>query len=301
MKKSLILLITLITMFMFSACSTGVVPPGTTVIIAKTNGESEVKTAGKWTAWGRDRVYFIDGKLKSFMEHMKILCKDKVNMDVDIKWLGSFDISTKEQIQMIKTKVPSVKASVDGDDVYTLSLQNFYKTAMSDIIRSNSRMVISPYVTDKIPEDRDTIEKEIKKRVLVRLDKLDYPVKTTDLLLSNLDFDETVTDQRKEIKKAELEDEKKAALAKANVAEARRAADLAMENGKAKIIEANVEAKANKIRSDSITPQILAMKQWEVLGEAAQSQNNAIWVVPFEALKSSDVLTNMAVKSLKNK
>jgi regulator of protease activity HflC (stomatin/prohibitin superfamily) len=302
MKRSIItvMLAMFVVGMLFTGCSTGVVPPGTVVMKATTGGEIEITTSGKYTAVGRDRIYFLDTKLKAFTENMHILCKDKVNMDVDVKWLGSFVADTPEQQKTIITKVPSVKTEVDGKEVYVLSLADFYKTAMSDIVRSNARMVVSPYVTDNIPEERQAIEKEISKRVIARLNKLGFPVKTTDILVSNLDFDDAVTDQRKAIKKAELDDQRKAALAKADVAQAKRDADIEREKGKAAIEKAKAKATANKILDASITPNILALKQWEVLEEAARGPNNQIWVMPYEALKTG-VITNVALKSRSGK
>ncbi len=284
------LVLVLIVVINLVGCSTGVVPPGTTVIITKTNGDNVIYTKGKYTATGRDRIYFLDTKLKSFTETLNILCKDKVNMKVDIKWIGSFIADTENQIDIITKKVPITKSN--ENNTYHLSLSQFYSTAVADIIRSNSRMIISPYVTDTIPEQRQEIEKTIRKAVLARLTKLQFPLKTSDLMVSNLDFDPTVTAQRTAIKKAELDDELKAATAKAAVAQAKRDADIAREKGKALIEQAKAKAAANKILDKSITPNILAIKQWEVLELAATSPNNQFWVLPYEALKTG-VMTNV--------
>ena len=83
-----------------------VVPPGKTVIILTPGGEGKVVDKGVYKAWGRDRLYFVDRKLKSFSESMKILCKDDINMDVDLKAVLSFDISSSS-IEFIKSKVPA--------------------------------------------------------------------------------------------------------------------------------------------------------------------------------------------------
>ncbi len=298
MKRYLIGLIAIMFVFSFLiGCTSRVVPPGTTVIVLSSGGDVKVKHQGSYTAYGRDRVYFVDTKLKSFTEQMKILCKDKVNMTVDVKWIGSFDV-TKDKIKIIKEKVPSTKVKGDSDiKGYQLSLQKFYEIAIKDIVRANSRMVVSPYVTDAIPDHREKIEGAIKKRILNRLKKLKYPIKTSDILLSNLDFDEQITKTRQAIKAAELEDQKRAALAKAAVAQARRDEEIAREQGKADIVRAQVKAKQNEIISKSITPEILAMKQWDVLEEAAKGPNNEIFVIPYEALKTSDLTSTVVSKS----
>lgn len=283
-------------------CQTKVVPPGTTVIVLEADGDVNVYNKGSYMAYGRDRVYFVDTKLKSFTESMKILCKDRVNMSVDVKWIGSFDVN-KNSIETIKSKVPSQKISNGDLEGFQLSLEGFYNIAIRDIVRANSRVIIAPYKTDEIPDSREDIESSIKKKILDRLKSLGYPVKTTDILLSNLDFDEKITQTRQAIKAAELEDQRKAALAKAAVAQAKRDEEIAREQGKAAIVRAQVKAQSNKIISSSITPEILAMKQWEVLEEAAKGPNNEIFVIPYEALRSSDltglVINKSALRKLK--
>jgi len=281
------------------ACSTGVVPPSTIVIVAKTSGETETKTNGKFTAWGRDRVYFIDTKLKGFTEKMQILCKDDVNMMVDVKWTGSFDVSSSKKIEMIKSKVPSVPIETGDITGYQLSLDRFYKTAMADIVRANSRKVVSPYNTDSIVSSRDDIEKAIKKAVVDRFVALGFPVKSTDVLLSNLDYDPEITKQRKAIKKAQLEDKRKAAEAKATVAQALRDEDIARAQGKALIERKRAEAKGNEILTKSITPAILAMRQWEVLETMAKGTNNEMIIIPYEAVNSKTLTEAVNRRSLR--
>ena len=297
MKKYFTLLAIIIMSLAAFGCTSRVVPPGTTVIVLSSSGNIEIKKQGSYVAYGRDRVYFIDTKLKSFTESIKILCKDKVNMSVDVKWIGSFDTS-KNNIPIIKEKVPATKID-DNSDIngFQLSLSEFYKIAIRDIIKANTRMVISPYVTDAIPEEREMIEASIKNRILDRLKKLGYPVKTSDILLSNLDFDDRITETRQAIKAAELEDQRRAALAKASVAQAKRDEEIAREQGKASIVRAQVKAAQNEIVSKSITPEILAMKQWEVLEEAAKGPNNEIFVIPYEALKTRDLTSTLVNKS----
>jgi regulator of protease activity HflC (stomatin/prohibitin superfamily) len=282
-----------------ASCRLGtVVPPGVIVIILDADGEIKIHRQGVYKAYGRDRIYFVDTKLKGYTESMKILCKDDVNMSVDVKWVGSFAIQEKH-IKFIKEKVPSEK--VDSGDIsgYRLSLNKFYETAIRDIIRSITRLEVSPYVTDSIPSNRIKIGAAIKKRVLERLKKLNYPLETADVLLSNLDYPPSVQRHREEIKKAELEDLKSAALAKARVRQAERDEDIAREEGKAELERAKAKAAANRILTKSITPELLAMRQWDVLEAMAAGPNNEVIVIPYEAIKPQVLDTVISRRSMR--
>ena len=276
-----------------------VVPPGTVVIKLDAGGNTTIHREGVYKAYGRDRIYFIDTKLQSFTETLHILCKDKVNLTVDVKWIGSFEVSQQEQVDVIKEKVPSEKVTEGDISGFRLSLEQFYKTALKDIIRATARQQISPYVTDIVPEKRTQIEATVRKMILGRLDKLNYPVATADILLSNIDFDEKVTETRKAIKAAQLEDEKRAALADAAVRQAVRDKDIARERGKALIEESKARAQANAIMTKSLTPEILALKQWEVLEKMATGPNNEMIVIPFDALRTDMLGTTMNRQSFR--
>ena len=299
MKKFLLCIGIVILLFTFG-CNTGVVPPGNVVIITKTNGDTSIIKSGKYTSWGRDRVYFVDMRLKAFTEKMKILCADDINMAVDVKWLGSFDVSN-QMMEVIKTQVPSESVKVDDNEVRLLSLPKFYKIAMKDIIRSNSRDVVQPYITDNIPSNRKQITAAIKKLVIQRFKALGFPIKTSDILLSNLDYPPEVTKQRKAIKKAMLKDEEEAALAEARIAKSVREEEIARWEGKGQIVRAQTAAAENMIISASITPAILANKQWDTIAAMANSQNNQVFVLPYEALKNTGITAGILNKQALDK
>ena len=299
MRKILFSMVVCVMALFTSGCSTQVVPPGTVVIVLQADGDSSVHTEGSYMAWGRDRVYFVDTKLKGFTEKMEILCTDNINMSVDVKWVGSFD-ANKQNVKVIKEKVPATEVKTGDIEGYELSLKKFYDTAMKDIIRASTRAIVAKYSTDEVREFRDKIQADIKKRVSDRLKNLKYPVASTDIMVSNLDYPEEITTQRKAIKNAQLEDEKQAALSVAAIAQAQRAASIARERGKAKIEEAKADAAANNIRSKSLTPQILMVKQWDTL-EIIGGREGDLMIVPFEALEKTVVpaLTGEAVERSK--
>jgi regulator of protease activity HflC (stomatin/prohibitin superfamily) len=244
--------------------------------------------------WGRDKVYFVDTKLKSYSKSLKILCADDINMDVSVKWVGSFAVN-KETIDVIKAKVPATRTKRNDISGYELSLDQFYKIAMDDIVSSITRSTISVYKTDNIREKREEIRNSIKSKVIARLKELKYPVETADVLITNLDYPPEITAMRKKIKNAELKDLENAAIAKAEVAKARRDAELAAEKGKAKLVQAEADAAANRVRAASLTPEIIMIKQIEMYEKLAQGPNNTAIMIPFSAL-GSDITNTMMLR-----
>lgn len=269
------------------------VPAGKTVIILKPSGQSAIHEKGVYKAWGRDKAYFVDQKLKSFTEKMNILCGDDINMKVDVKAVLSFDV-TKDSIAFIQKKVPTVKVA---GGKFELSLDHFYKMAVTDIIRGSARNTISPLETDDIRPNRQKLEAEIQELVANRIKELGYPLNLSAVLISNIDYPKTVQDMREKIKEAQLRDQERAAEAEAQLAEAQRQVAIEQEKAKVRMIKARAQADENEILSSSLTPEFLMWRQMEVLeltaGRLAAGKSNTVFMMPFQMMDRQ--LTNSAI------
>jgi regulator of protease activity HflC (stomatin/prohibitin superfamily) len=253
-----------------------------------------------YKAWGRDKIYFIDTKLQSFKQGMNILCADDINMSVSIKWLGSFKV-TPNTIEIIKSKIPAKKINKGDMKGFELSLKSFYDMAVHDIVSSITRTIVSKYKTDNIKDNREVIRNTIKKQVLKRLNELSYPLETADILITNLDYPTEVTAMRKRIKQAQLKDQENSALAKAEVAKAERDAQIAKKKGEAELIRASLKAKANKIKSESLTKQILMARQIEAISQLANGKNNTVFIMPYDMMQTDTPNTLILSQALKAK
>jgi regulator of protease activity HflC (stomatin/prohibitin superfamily) len=279
-----------------------VVPPGKQVILLHPNGSTEIHDKGVYKAWGRTQAYFVDQKLQSFPERMNILCKDEINLEnVDIKTILSFDAS-KENIQFIKEKVPAVKnVDLGGKE---LSLDRFYEMTVGDIVRGTARNVISQHTTEQVRPNRQRLETEIQQGVTERIAALGYPLTVSAVLISNIDYPAEVTAQRKAIKNAQLEDEKQAALAEAQLADQKRQVAVEQEKAKVRLIKAQAQADENAILTESLTPEFLQWRQYEVMENTAkvlgEGASNTVFMMPYQTM-TPDTLNTAVLKSALSK
>jgi regulator of protease activity HflC (stomatin/prohibitin superfamily) len=289
-------LLVLVSILIFASGCGRVVPPGSTVVILKPRGEPIIKSEGIFRALGRDKVYIVDEKLKSYPKKLNVLCSDDINMSVNMKWIGSFQV-TANTIDVLKKKIPSTPSN-EGGITGRISLDQFFKTAMEDMLSATARDIISPYKTDNIREKREEIQQAVKQKFVARMQELKYPVNTADVLITNLDYPKSVTEMRNKIKQADLQDLENAAIAKAAVAKAKRDAELEAERGKAMLVKAEADAAANKIRAASLTPEILAVKKLETLVKLAEGPNNNTVIIPFEGLQGGMANTMLTREAL---
>ena len=276
-------------------CGT-VVPPGKQVILIHPSGENEVVATGVYKAWGRTKVYFLDQKYISKEEQMNILCSDDINLSVDVKGLVGFDISSDENVEFIKNRVPAVDSPDEAGK--ELSLDKFYEMVIKDLLRGTARNIVSAYSTEEVNPNRQKIEEDIKTLVTERVSQLGYPVTISATLVSNIDYPDSVTKTREAIKRAELADEEKAALAEAALAEAQRQVET--ENAKVRMVRAQAQADENKILTESLTPQFLMWRQFEVMEVTAQNlaegQSNTVFMMPYQTM-NPDMLNSAVIKN----
>lgn len=285
--------LSLLALVLFVGCGE-VVPPGQKVILLHANGSSEVIEDGVYKAWGRTKTYFVDQKIKSFTESMKILCADDINMDIDMKVLVSFDAS-EESVEFIKAKVPAIR-NEEGN--MELSLDKFYAMAVKDVLRGTARNVISVNITDDIRPNRETIEATLNVEGRKRLKELKFPV-TVSLLISNINYPKVVTDAREAIKNAQLEDQKRAALAEAELAEQQRQVAVEEERAKVRMVKAQAQADENAILTGSLTQEFLMWRQLEVMENVAiglaKSPSNTVFMMPYQTM-SPDMLNTAILR-----
>ncbi len=287
---------------MFTGCLGTVVPPGKKVIILHPSGDSTIISEGVYRAWGRDRCYFVDQKLKTFTESMQILCSDDINMDVDVKAVLSFQVD-EASIDFIKEKVPAVPTAAGAElEGRELSLDKFYEMTVKDIIRASARTVICTFETDDIRPNRQQIEADLSTAVRERIKILKYPLNVSAVLVANIDYPEVVIAQRNAIKNAQLEDQKAAALAEAAMAEAQRQVGIETEEAKVRMIKAQAQADENEILAKSLTPEYLTWRQLEVMENVstamAKGQNNVVFIMPYSAINQSTMNTAMLRESI---
>ena len=164
---------------------------------------------------------------------------------------------------------------------------NWEEKIINPVVRDVVRNVIGQYKAEELPIKRNEIAVKIQNDIAHEIDKLEHaPVELVAVQLRSIILPQKIKDQiervqiakqeaervKYEVLRAKQEAEKRAALAK-GVAEAKKI----QAQGEADRIriEAGAQAKANKLISDSLTPELLQLRQIQVQGEFNKAlQNN---------------------------
>ena len=173
---------------------------------------------------------------------------------------------------------------------------NWEDKIINPLVRDVVRNVIGRFPAEELPIKRNQIATLIDAKMQEKLDKLQFnPVILESVQLREIILPQKIKDQieavqiakqqaervKYEVLKAKQEAQKRAALAK-GIAEAKKIQ--AQGEADAVMIKAKAEANANRLISESLTPNLLKLKQIEVQGkfnEALKTNNNAqIFLTP---------------------
>jgi regulator of protease activity HflC (stomatin/prohibitin superfamily) len=268
-------------------CMGKTVPPATVVVIKDSGGNFNIIRDGNYHAYGRDLTIYIDGSINKFDEDtMHILCKDQIPVIMDVKYFGQFDLRDDESVKKILSIVKPTSTS--DSKIYRVEFATFYKAVIQSTIRSTTRSVVAPYNTDNLQDLRGPIENELNKQIAAEIKGKGFPVVTTGLKVSDLDYETDIKNKKTAIKNAELDDLQKAAEAQARTREAERQTEIAIKEGEAQVERARATAKANAIVGASLTPAILALEQYKMYEEMAKGPNNTFMLAPYDALTSKN-------------
>jgi len=173
---------------------------------------------------------------------------------------------------------------------------NWEDKIINPLVRDVVRNVIGRFPAEELPIKRNQIASLIDAKMQEKLDKVQFnPVILESVQLREIILPRKIKDQieavqiakqqaervKYEVLKAQQEAQKRAALAK-GIAEAKKIQ--AQGEADAVTIKAKAEANANRLISESLTPNLLKLKQIEVQGkfnEALKTNNNAqIFLTP---------------------
>lgn len=220
MKKltfRLAILIALVTML--SSC-TERIDPGFIGMVQTPSGLSgEVLAPGNHTCYGRDKLVLLENAETNYVSAMNVLCKDELNFKFDVNVLARLK-GVESGDEDYNTKVTNIFSRQGGKLVWesgvgTLKFDILYNTYVAPKVDAICRSVVSKYETTQIRENRDVIEKEIKRRVLDAVK--DTPIEVVTVVTSNFDYPDVITKAQEDAKKNEIDLKKQDAIQALNI------------------------------------------------------------------------------------
>lgn len=229
--------------------------PGCITTIA--TGEVGIKTT-----WGK----ITNTNMKEGIQ-FKYPWQDVIKMNIKVQKYEnekSMETSTKD-MQVVKSVIVSVNYQLDEDkvtDMYRQVGQNYNAIVLEPAIQETIKSAISQYNAEELVTKRNEVSDKILETLSVKVS--DYGLKIISVSLKNFDFSSEYN--------ASIE---RKTIAEQNALTAEQELKSSEANAKKKVIEAQAEADANKIKNQTITDEILTqqfIEKWngelpKVMGE----------------------------------
>lgn len=229
--------------------------PGCITTIA--TGEVGIKTT-----WGK----ITNTNMKEGIQ-FKYPWQDVIKMNIKVQKYEnekSMETSTKD-MQVVKSVIVSVNYQLDEDkvtDMYRQVGQNYNAIVLEPAIQESIKSAISQYNAEELVTKRNEVSDKILETLSVKVSN--YGLKIISVSLKNFDFSSEYN--------ASIE---RKTIAEQNALTAEQELKTSEANAKKKVIEAQAEADANKIKNQTITDEILTqqfIEKWDgelpkVMGE----------------------------------
>lgn len=185
-----------------SACQEEV-PPGF-IGIRKTNEgiEKTLLAPGNHYIYGRDKIILVEVKEKiSFESQMKIRCKDRMNLRLDLKVRHRLKRDKKSIAKVIDSLGAAIKWK---KDVGILRYKKIAQVYVEHQAREITRIIVGKkYQTDQVRENRAVIKAAVFKALVERVKN--SPIEIKEVMISNIDPPKVISDAIEKAKRREVE------------------------------------------------------------------------------------------------
>lgn len=253
-------LLAILVIFALSSGCTQRVPPGYSGMVMKPGGlTGEILAPGNHTCYGRDKMVLIEMAEITYTEKLKVLCKDDLNMEFDLKVRARLRTTAGKSMLAVLNRQGS-RIQWKGD-TGVLGFGNLYVTYVQGPARSIARGHISKYQTTDIRGDRKAIEKSIKTDVLKAAEGT--PIEITMVVTSNLDYPPVITKAMESKREREIKIGEERAKQAMELLKADNRLKVAQKMKITRAAEAEAEAIYNKVMASSLTEKYLQLRAIE--------------------------------------
>lgn len=260
MKKYIkLIFVSLLVMFTLTGCYDSV-PAGTKGKILSVNGfTNELYPPSKvWLSnniWNinKEKLYLVETTTQKYKERVNVKLKDKLELTFDVYFRGRV-INNDKILNGIFNDMKMNDNIVTTNEVYSVYGQM--------IVRKIAREVVSQYNVDEVHANFDRLSSLIYNKLKDETKHL--PIQLSDVTVGEIQYPKMVTDAIDAAKKRRMEIEQEKASVQIALTKKKGEEELAKADYRIKVLNAKKDRDANKIVSEGITKDLLALRRLEL-------------------------------------
>ena len=201
-------------------------------------------------------------------ETMDVLMpKDNLILGVTVQ----FTIALSKDKAQIATVFDRVTPQKMADGQYGMSLEHIYATYGEGIVRNVVRASLAGYTIAEVSANQDAISEKLRRNIATALAKT--PLEVKQFGLAGLEYPDTIKLAMTATAQKRVDIERVEAESQVKLREARTRLEVLKAQREADILEAETMAKSNKILAEGVTPEIIRLKELEVMAKMAENEN----------------------------
>ena len=242
-----------------------------------------------------DKLILLEAADVPFIETMQIFMPDdKLNLSVDVR--GTLTVSTDRVfVDQILDRVTSEPT----DDYWTqiITAKRVYATYGVNTLRGVVRSELTKHSIADILDNRDAIGRSVHSAIVEKLVETKTPIRVSRFELADVQPPGVIVEAQQAAKQRQIDVQRAEADAQVDMVQAEKALEVAKLNRLVEREKAEAIAEQNIIAAESITPQLLAYRQLEVMEriytELANGKNEGLVVIPLDtaAIASTNAAT----------
>lgn len=285
------------------------VPPGYLGKVVTVEGVSpEQYGVGRATVWGRDRLILIETSSVLRAAPVQVIMADRVTSDdgtVEHRiGLGmDFTVNVRYRIDTsAKTAITALLQDMTlGQDIKVIGADQVYNKYGNMVVGRVAREVLGEYTPEEVLGSLVAINEILDARVKTALET--SPLQVSSVSLGPITLPQLIVDRINKNKETELSEFEKSAQQKIDMLEKRNQIALAQQQAIREEIDAMSLANQNGILKDSITPEVLRLRELQVrekeiemmASNLSTGTNNTVFV-PYGAVDSTAAQMRMFQK-----
>lgn len=254
-------------------------------ILSPTGFSQDMKEAGVYTVWGRDRMIRIDGSTQNRTQPVKVRMADKLELGIGVTFRGRIKNDPKILNAMFKDIKLPADERITFDQVYAIYGQ--------DVVARTTRDVLNKYNNEQFLTSQAELQKEVAEAVVLAMQT--SPLEVSNITLTNPDLPGEITKAINKQAERELAIKTEENNQAVRLVEKTNEMALAVADQAVRIKRAETIKRENEITNAGLSPQLLEYRRIEAAETIAkvQAENDKATFVPYEALGAVGVSNKM--------
>lgn len=214
-----------------------------------------------------------------------LMPKDNLILGVDVQFTLAL---SKDQAQIMSVFDRVTPQTLENGNT-GMSLEHIYVTYGEGVIRNVVRSTLADYTIAQLSANQNQVSEQLRRNISDALKKT--PLELKQFGLAGIRYPDTIKAAMEATAQKKVDIERAEASAQVQIREAQARLEVTKAQREADLLEAETMSKANEILAKGVTPELIRLKELEVMRSMAENENTIFF--PVDMIGSQGLQTRM--------